>query len=89
MNFGIDATVPEAADALVRPTYRGVKQAGFTYVKIDSLRHLLYDSLHSAPNYARSKGLTSGDIFRSYLATARQELGPDVFVLSCGGYCPR
>jgi len=88
IEYGIDATVKEAAETIVRPTYRGVRQAGFTYVKIDSLRHLLYDSLHCAPEYAASRGLRSADIFRRYLSVAREELGPETFLLACWGVLP-
>ncbi|MBN1422821.1 MAG: alpha-galactosidase [Planctomycetes bacterium] len=88
IEYGIDATVSRAAETLVRPTYRGVRQAGFTYVKIDALRHLLYDSLHKAPEHAASKGLRSADIFRRYLSIAREELGPETFILACWGVLP-
>jgi hypothetical protein len=88
VDFGVDATVPEAAAALVRPTYRGFREHGFTYVKIDALRHLLYDSLHNAPEYGRDRGLGGDDVFRRYLAVAREELGPGTFVLACWGVLP-
>lgn len=88
IEYGIDATVPGAAGALVRPTYRGFREAGFTYVKIDTLRHLLYDSLHRVPEYGRDRGLSGDDVFRRYLAIAREELGPETFILACWGVIP-
>jgi alpha-galactosidase len=88
VDFGVDATIPEAADTLVRPTYRGVKESGFPYVKIDALRHLLYDSLHCAPEHGRDRGLSGDVVFRRYLAVARDEVGPQTFILACWGVLP-
>ncbi len=86
--YGIDATVDQAADTLVRPTFRAYRQKGFSYVKIDTLRHLLYDAIHNAPDCATNRGFSADDIFRRYLAAAREELGPDIFVLGCWGVLP-
>ncbi|MFO1522894.1 MAG: hypothetical protein U1G05_12815 [Kiritimatiellia bacterium] len=45
----VDTTNPEAVETLVRPTFRGIHDAGIPYVKIDILRHYLYDNLHQEP----------------------------------------
>ena len=87
--YGIDATQPEAADTLIRPLFRTFREKGFSYVKIDTLRHLLYDSLNNAgTNFLRDRGLTVDDVFRRYLAVAREELGNETFVLGCWGVLP-
>ena len=86
--YGLDATIPEVADNLVRPIYRGFKQAGFTYLKVDTVRHLLYDNAQVNPGYAKSKGIAPADIVRRYFEAVREEVGPDVFVLACWGVLP-
>ncbi len=86
--YGIDATSDQAAAALVRPVFRSYRRKDFSYVKIDTLRHLLYDSLHNAPHYGRDRGLTGDAVFRRYLSVAREELGPETFVLACWGVLP-
>lgn len=88
VSYAMDATVREAANRLVRPTYRGFANAGFRYVKIDQLRHLLYDNLHHNIAHAAKKGHGPEDIFRAYLAAAREELGRETFILSCWGVLP-
>jgi len=88
ISYGVDATVKGAADNILRPIYSGFKKYGFTYVKIDALRHLMYESLRSHPDYAKSKGMTSADIHRRYMQVAREELGPDTFILACWGVLP-
>lgn len=88
VSYAIDATVTEAANCLVRPTYRGLYHAGFRYVKIDQLRHLLYDNLHHNSEYAAARGYRPDEIFRAYLSAAREELGRETFILSCWGVLP-
>ncbi len=85
---GVDATNPQALDGLVRPTFSGVRKAGFSYVKIDLLRHYLYDNLHHNAAYCQARGITPDGMFRKFLASARQELGPETFILSCWGVLP-
>jgi hypothetical protein len=88
VGYSIDATIPEAANTIVRPTFRGIHDAGFSYVKIDILRHRLYDNLNHNPEYCACRGFTPAEIFRAYLQAARDELGPDTFLLSCWGVLP-
>ena len=49
---------------------------------------MLYDSLHNVPGYGRERGVSGDDIFRRYLSVARQELGPETFILGCWGVLP-
>jgi len=87
-DYCIDATLPAAADTLIRPIYRGIRAAGYGYVKIDGLRHRLYDSIdHCLPDMT-ARGITRDECFRSYLKAARAELGDDTFVLACWGVIP-
>jgi hypothetical protein len=88
IGMAVDASHPEAADRLLRPTWRGLREAGFTYVKIDTLRHYLYDNLHRHPDWCRARGVTPAEVFRRYVGAARDELGPDTFILSCWGVLP-
>lgn len=55
IGYAVDASNPDALNALVRPTFRGFKNAGFAYVKIDTLRHYLYDNLHHNLDYCRQR----------------------------------
>lgn len=88
IGYAIDASNDTALDTLLRPTYRGFKNAGFSYVKIDTLRHYLYDNLNHNVDSLAQRGLTPPEVFRKYLGAARQELGPDTFILSCWGVLP-
>jgi hypothetical protein len=85
---GVDATNDEAMNALVRPIFKGIRQAGIPYVKIDQLRHYLYDNLHRNPAFCESRGVTPAQMFRRYLCAIREELGKETFILSCWGVLP-
>ena len=86
--YAIDALNQVAVEKLIRPTYRGLKAAGVSYVKIDILRHYLYDNLHQQLAYCRAHHCSPADILRGYLEVARQEVGPETFILSCWGVLP-
>lgn len=88
VSYAVDAMIPEAADTMVRPIYRGFHDAGFSYVKIDTLRHRLYDNIQHNLEYCRKKGVAPADLFRAYLEVARAELGSDTFLLACWGVLP-
>jgi alpha-galactosidase len=88
IDYAIDGSSPEAIDNIVRPLYRGLKQMGWQYVKIDTLRHLLYDAINRRPEYFAKKGADGVESFRNVLRAARQELGPETFILACWGVLP-
>ncbi len=88
VGYVLNATDPTVADAFIRPLYRGLRQAGVDYVKIDQLRHQYYDGLNRAPDWLRKRGLTADGLQRAYLRIAREELGQEAFILSCWGVNP-
>jgi len=88
LSYAMDASNEEAVEALIRPTFRALKNAGIEYVKIDQLRHYLYDNLHNNLEWCRKKGIRPDEVMRAYLRVAREELGDDTFILSCWGVLP-
>ncbi len=88
VTYVLDSTNPYVVDKYIRPTFRGLKEAGMEYVKIDQLRHMLYDNLNPNQEYLMKNGKRPDDILRAYLKIAREELGPDCFILACWGVLP-
>lgn len=88
VSYVMDATNQEAVEALIRPTFKGLKNAGIEYVKIDQLRHYLYDNLHNHLEWCRKNGIGPDEVMRAYLHVAREELGNETFILSCWGVLP-
>lgn len=84
----VDSTNKVAMDTLVRPTFSGLRKTGISYVKVDLLRHYLYDCLHHNLDYCKAHGVTADEMYRKYLGAIREELGPDTFLLSCWGVLP-
>jgi alpha-galactosidase len=84
----VDATVPEALDAIVRPLYRELHTEGWQYFKLDTLRHLRYEGYNTFRAALEKKGVQPGDALRAYVASVRQEIGRDHFLLACWGVRP-
>ena len=84
----LDASVPEALDAVVKPIYRGLREDGFEYFKVDALRHLRYEGYNAFSDYFREKGLNVTAVYRRYVQTIRDVIGRGVFMLGCWGVRP-
>jgi alpha-galactosidase len=88
INHMVDASVPAALDALVRPIYRDLRAMGWEYFKLDALRHLRYEGYNTYRDHFVKKGIDPADALRRYVAAVRQQIGPDRFLLACWGVRP-
>lgn len=76
---------PETLARHTTPYYRAFREAGYTYFKSDSLRHLLYDGMQEAVRLGLMDDETARQRQRAYMEAARQGIGPDAYYLSCWG----
>lgn len=88
VGYGIDGSNPAAVDAIIRPTYRALREMGYTYVKVDTLRHLLYDAGYPDRAALDARGSSPELAFRNVLRAVREELGPRTYLLACWGVLP-
>ncbi len=88
IDYGLDGSNKQALDAVVRPTYRALHSQGWDYIKVDALRHLLYDSSYPSKQYFAKKGVLLEDAYRSYLQAIRDEVGSSTYMLACWGVLP-
>lgn len=88
IDYGLDGSNKEAVDTVVRPTYSALHKMGWRYVKVDALRHLLYDSSYPSRSYFKAKGIVAEDAYRDYLKAIRQEVGENTYMLACWGVLP-
>lgn len=88
IDYALDASNSEALDNIVRPLYRGLRQQGWEYFKVDGLRHLRYEGYNANRDYFDKKKLDRVEVFRRYSQTIRQEIGSDHFLLGCWGVRP-
>ena len=77
----------DALDGMARPIYRELKKQGWGYVKIDGAGDLLY-SYRNQPEHFEKIGTTPGESLRAWDQVAREELGRDVYILTCWGVQP-
>jgi hypothetical protein len=84
VKYVLDCT-PESLERHVRPYFEGLKAAGYTYFKIDAIRHLHYDGLHEAVLLGLMEDEEAERRFRAFLECGRAALGDDVFWLSSWG----
>ncbi|MFZ2053436.1 MAG: glycoside hydrolase family 36 protein [Candidatus Aminicenantales bacterium] len=84
----LDATVPAALDAIVKPIYRGLREDGFEYFKVDALRHLRYEGYNTFSEHFRKKRLDIAAAYRTYVQTIRDVIGREYFMLGCWGVRP-
>ncbi len=76
-----------ALEAMARRTYRALKKQGWDYVKIDGAGDLL-NAYRRNPEYFKEINATPGETLRKWDLAAREELGPDVYILTCWGVQP-
>ncbi len=88
VEFSLDASVPEAVDAVVRPVYRGLRDMGWEYFKVDALRHLRYEGYNAHAAHFRKGKKDLAGTYRRYVEAIRQEIGRDFFILGCWGIRP-
>ena len=84
----LDASVPAALDGIVKPIYRGLREDGFEYFKVDALRHLRYEGYNAFSDHFRKKRLDVTTTYRKYVQTIRDAIGRDYFMLGCWGVRP-
>jgi hypothetical protein len=79
----------EAIDGMVRPIYRAHKRQGWDYVKIDGAGDLLnaYKNKNCEDHFKQINS-TPEESLRDWDRVAREELGPDIYILSCWGVGP-
>lgn len=88
LDYGLDGSSKEAIDTVFRPVYRGLREMDWDYVKIDTLRHLMYDAIYPCRSHFEKKGISGEEAFRNLLDAARQELTRETFILACWGVLP-
>jgi len=84
----MDASNKHTIDEVVKPVYKGFKDMGYTYFKVDGLRHLKYEGYNSFHKYFEKKGLKRQEVFREFAQSIRQTIGRDAFMLGCWGVRP-
>lgn len=87
VGYVMDGSNPSTLGALVRPVYDSLARDGWSYFKVDALRHLIYEGFNSHADYFASKGLDREAVFRAFVQDIRDAIGRSNFMI--GSWGPR
>jgi hypothetical protein len=88
IGYPLDGSNPAAIDQIIRPVFRGFKNMGWGYFKVDALRHLRYEGYNSFTDYFAKKHMNRVTAFRNVMKAIREETGRNNPILGCWGIRP-
>jgi hypothetical protein len=88
IGYVLDGSDPETMKDIILPVYRGLREKGWEYFKVDALRHLRYEGYNSYAGYYTERDLDRVEVYRSLVRSIRKEIGPGNFMLGCWGARP-
>ncbi len=88
VGYVMDGSNPATIASLVRPVYDSLAHMGWTYFKLDALRHLRYEGYNSFAEYFAGKGLDRERVYRGFVEQVRGMVGRDHYLLACWGIRP-
>lgn len=88
VGYPMDGSNPNTLNTIIRPHYRGLRQMGWKYFKLDALRHLRYEGYNSHTSYFQRKGIDRTIAYRDVVKSVRSEIGDSSFLLACWGVRP-
>ena len=88
IGYVMDGSAAGSLPNLVTPVYRGLRTMGWTYFKLDALRHLRYEGYNSFAESFRGRHVDRENVYRKFVETIRNAIGRDVYLLACWGIRP-
>lgn len=88
VNYAVDGMDDQALQAGYLDTFKTLKRQGWDYIKVDTLRHVLYDNYRQTPGYFQAKNESMETAYRRVLSKIKDVWGKDVYLLACWGTIP-
>ncbi len=88
IGYVMDGSNPATLRDIVLPVYAEFRRMGYTYFKVDALRHLRYEGYNSNAGFFTERHLNRADVLRDFVRRIREEIGPANFLLACWGIRP-
>jgi alpha-galactosidase len=88
VGYVMDGSDTSTMNDLILPVYRGFREGGWSYFKVDALRHLRYEGYNSYAAWFSARQLDREKVFRDVVAGIRGEIGRDRFMMGCWGIRP-
>ncbi len=76
---------PQCLREEVVPIFEAYQQQGYDYIKIDAIRHLLFDGLHEAVRQGLLSNEEAQHRFRCYMEACRKGMGDNVYFSASWG----
>lgn len=88
IGFVMNGANPATMRDLVLPVYRTLKTQGWSYFKVDALRHLRYEGYNSHADFFAARRLDRVAVYRSFVQQIRSVIGRESFLLASWGPRP-
>jgi len=88
IGYILNGAEKEMLDSVFSPVYRQFRDAGWSYFKLDALRHLLFEGYNSHSGFFSGGSADREEAFRNVVCRVREETGRDNFLLACWGVLP-
>jgi alpha-galactosidase len=88
VGYVMDGSNPATMRDLVLPVYAGLKKQGWSYYKVDALRHLRYEGYNSYAESFTQRKLDRVKVYRDVTQQIRQTIGRESFLLASWGPRP-
>ncbi|MBX7119237.1 MAG: subclass B3 metallo-beta-lactamase, partial [Gemmatimonadaceae bacterium] len=88
VGYVMDGANPATLARLILPVYDSLTAMGWSYFKLDALRHLRYEGYNSFSEWFEARRLDREEVFRSVVAQVRASIGPEHYLLACWGIRP-
>ena len=88
VNYAVDGLDDASLSAGYLDTFRQLKRDGWNYIKVDTLRHVLYDNYRQTPGYFQAKNESMEAAYRRVLSKIKDVWGRDIYLLACWGTIP-
>lgn len=76
---------PQTLAAQVEPLFCRLREKGYRYIKIDAIRHLLFDGLHECVRLGLMDDGEAETRFRAFMEASAKGMGPEVYYLASWG----
>lgn len=76
---------PETLAVHVEPLFAALREKGYRYIKIDAIRHLLFDGLHECVRLGLMTNADAEARFRAFMEAGRRGMGEEVYYLASWG----
>ena len=84
LGYCMDCT-DDTIENQVNPLYKGFKDMGYEYFKLDSIRHMIFDGLRKMVDKGILTNEEANTRFRNLIKGIRESVGDDAYFLACWG----